>query len=609
MKTILIGLDAFDPALFEQLSAAGRLPNLTRYTAGDSAVGAYARLRVPDPPQSEVSWTSLATGLNPGGHGLFDFVQRDPATYRPFVSLLPTRQTPWGPQFTAPHSAHTLFDQAAQDGYPATQLWWPATFPARLHSPVRTLPGLGAPDALGLLGVGALLTLPDDPAAAPGKLRRAALQPLGRGRYTAELPGPLGRGGAPAVLPLRLELDDGATGRLTIDGQSQPLTVGRWTPIFSLTFRLGWLARVRVLTRAVLNLVDGAPRLYLLPLQIDPLKTAWHYGAPPAFVRETWRACGPWLTVGWPQDTTGLEEGGMTDDQFWALCEEIAQRREAVLLRELARFREGVLGCVFDSLDRLQHMFLRDRPERVADWYARLDGLIGRIEATLAPHPDAQLLILSDHGFAPFHTKVHLNRWLEQHGDLTARPEAAGRYDGIDWGRTRAYALGLNSLYINRAGREGQGRVPEAEASAVAAELRARLLAWRDDAGRPIVQAVRTQAEAFDGPLASRGPDLVIGYAPGFRASAETGIGNWPAQALEPNRDHWGADHCIDAAAVPGVLFARRALSPQDWPSYHDIPELALGRPIAGRPVAPPPPAAAEDDEALRARMRSLGYL
>ena len=88
MHTLILGLDAFDATTFEQLSEQGKLPNLTEYVEA----GRYARFEVANPPQSEVSWTSIATGLNPGGHGLFDFVYRDPATYHIGVSLLPTRR-------------------------------------------------------------------------------------------------------------------------------------------------------------------------------------------------------------------------------------------------------------------------------------------------------------------------------------------------------------------------------------------------------------------------------------------------------------------------------------------------------------------------------------
>ena len=81
MRTVILGLDAFDPRLFENLHDQGRVPNLSRYVES----GGYSRFEVTNPPQSEVSWTSIATGMNPAGHGIFDFVHRDPKTYLPFV--------------------------------------------------------------------------------------------------------------------------------------------------------------------------------------------------------------------------------------------------------------------------------------------------------------------------------------------------------------------------------------------------------------------------------------------------------------------------------------------------------------------------------------------
>ncbi len=152
MKTLIIGLDAFDPYLFENLHEQGKLQNLGNLLRK----GGYSRFQVSNPPQSEVSWTSIATGLNPGEHGMFDFVHRDPATYALNVSLLPTGRGLGGIQFLRPYNVRTIFDVAAERGYPSTSLWWPATFPARPESPVQTLPGLGTPDIQGRLGVGCL---------------------------------------------------------------------------------------------------------------------------------------------------------------------------------------------------------------------------------------------------------------------------------------------------------------------------------------------------------------------------------------------------------------------------------------------------------------------
>ncbi len=154
MRTIIVGFDSFDPAVFERLQEAGKMPNLSKFVEQ----GGYSRLEVCSPPQTEVSWTCIATGVDPGSHGIFDFVHRDPQTYIPYVSMLPTKQSVLGEQFVPPYTTKTLFHEAAEMGYPATALWWPALFPARPEIPVATIPGLGTPDIRGQLGVGTYLT-------------------------------------------------------------------------------------------------------------------------------------------------------------------------------------------------------------------------------------------------------------------------------------------------------------------------------------------------------------------------------------------------------------------------------------------------------------------
>ena len=51
---------------------------------------------------------------------------------------------------------------------------------------------------------------------------------------------------------------------------------------------------------------------------------------------------------------------------------------------------------------------------------------------------------------------------------------------GVDWGRTRAYALGLGGIYLNLEGREGQGTVKAGEADALKAAIAAGLRGLED---------------------------------------------------------------------------------------------------------------------------------
>jgi len=611
MKTLIIGLDAFDPYFFENLHEQGKLPNLGNLLKK----GGYSRFQVSNPPQSEVSWTSIATGLNPGEHGMFDFVHRDPATYALNVSLLPTGRGLGGIQFLRPYNVRTIFDVAAERGYPSTSLWWPATFPARPESPVQTLPGLGTPDIQGRLGVGCLYSSDPDLPQKQGKTPVVRLEGNSKDSYSASLHGPLvntRQGLTNAQLPVELLVKDAASVEVKIGKQIIKLQLGRWSPILEFQFKVSMLVSVHAISRIILTQVYPHIQFYLLPLQIHPLHPLWRYGTPASFVRNAWQTSGPFLTLGWPQDTTGLEDGCISDDQFLSLCDSIFSARAHLLHHLLKNFKEGLLASVFDSLDRIQHMFWQSRPDVLEAWYARFDQLVGQAVSQLAEQPGEKyrLLVVSDHGFNQFNYKVHLNRWLTQKGYLVTKQDSPdGDIKHVNWSQTQAYAIGLNSLYFNIAGREGQGCVTPDQQSSLSEKLRRDLTTWHGSDKRQVVQKAYSNEEIFTGLFAASGPDILVGYTPGYRASAETGLGAWKQDPIEENTDHWHSDHCFDGASVPGVLFYNDGLNNFPSPSYSDFPALAIDAKPDARGATPPPPVSAEDQANVEERLKSLGYL
>lgn len=604
MKTVIIGFDSFDPAVFEALAGKNLLPNLQKMMDA----GGYARLEVCSPPQTEVSWTCIATGADPGSHGIFDFVLRDPNSYIPYVSILPTKKSAVGETFIPPYTTKTFFEEAADMGYPATALWWPAMFPARPELPVNTLPGLGTPDIRGQLGVGTLLTTEDE---TKKKTAVAKLTPAGNNRFTSTLNGPAvaGRNGPQALtLPVTLDVINSQSARLQVGEVKLELKLGQWSDIFEIKFKAGFLASVHAITRVILTDLGAAKRVYFLPLQIHPLHSAFHYASSPGFAKSLWSKVGSYLTLGWPQDTTGLEEGCINDDQFIALCDLIFERRKQIFYHLLADFKEGVLASIFDDLDRIQHMFHHNRRDVAEAWYKKLDGFVGEVAAQLGAK--TRFLVMSDHGFSHFAFKVHLNRWLVDQGWLVLKD---GKYEGdlsnVDWPKTKVYALGLNSLYLNVAGREGQGTVNAGELESLLGEVQKRLLEWKGPDGRNVVSAARLKHEVYNGPYARLGPDLVVGYAAGYRASSETGLGKIPAGTIEANHDHWGADHCVDKDVVPGVIFANRDLRDFGGISFRDIPFLAIGKHLDQSHVKPPSQSGPQGQKDMEERLKGLGYL
>src|SRR5438309_2120935 len=80
-RVIVIGVDGMDPGFLERHWDA--LPNVRALRDA----GSFRRLQTTTPPQSPVAWSTFITGLDPSGHGIYDFVHRDPKTRAPYSSM------------------------------------------------------------------------------------------------------------------------------------------------------------------------------------------------------------------------------------------------------------------------------------------------------------------------------------------------------------------------------------------------------------------------------------------------------------------------------------------------------------------------------------------
>lgn len=205
--------------------------------------------------------------------------------------------------------------------------------------------------------------------------------------------------------------------------------------------------------------------------------------------------------------------------------------------------------------------------------YEMVDQMVGWVRKQL---PDAELIILSDHGFSTFERAVNVNTWLMHNGFLAlddpANASDEEMFPHVNWSRTKAYAIGLNGIYLNLHGRERAGIVwPGEEAAAVMNSIVDQLENSRDPGnGKPMVASVEVARDIYHGGLAGTGPDLEVGYRPGYRASWQTALGAVPSAVVEENTDAWRADHCIDPRFVPGVLLSNRKSRASD-PHLYDL--------------------------------------
>jgi predicted AlkP superfamily phosphohydrolase/phosphomutase len=191
--------------------------------------------------------------------------------------------------------------------------------------------------------------------------------------------------------------------------------------------------------------------------------------------------------------------------------------------------------------------------------------------------PEDRLIVLSDHGFNSFRRSVHLNRWLAENGYMALKagePPSESLFTNVNWTGTRAYAIGLNGIYLNLANREHLGIVRSGQADALKSELIEKLKEFVDpETGATVIDNVWSADDIYDGSEAKDAPDLVIGYSGGYRASWQTALGGVPDALVQDNDRNWSGDHCVDPALVPGVLFTSFALD-TNVRSINDLPAL-----------------------------------
>jgi hypothetical protein len=108
---------------------------------------------------------------------------------------------------------------------------------------------------------------------------------------------------------LTVDVLDETSVRLTLGKQRLDLKLGQWSPVLEIQFPAGFMYTVHAITQVILTEVKDRVSLYFLPLQIHPLHSPWHYATPSSLVKDAWNNAGPFLTLGWPQDTNALEDG------------------------------------------------------------------------------------------------------------------------------------------------------------------------------------------------------------------------------------------------------------------------------------------------------------
>ena len=584
-RVIVLGIDGMDPFLLNSFVHEGVMPNAARLMAS----GGLNRLGTSNPPQSPVAWSNFITGYGPDVHGIFDFIHRDPSSRMPYLStsrvIGPDRTiniSDWrlplsGAKVELLRKGEPFWNRLTDENIPVKLIKLPVDFPPD-KGKAKILSGLGTPDMRGSQGSFTFFT--DDARSITDITSGGIIVPVrdyGDKCYVCTIKGPENsmRAGNPDMeVEAKVWVDREADAlRIDIQGESTVLAAGEWSRWINIRFdAIPHISSVNAIGRFYVKEISPRFKLYLSPLNIDPMDPALPISEPADFSSSLARDLGPFYTQGFPEDTKALSRGILSDEEYLQQAWIVLQERLNLFHHELSNFKEGMFFFYFSSLDLNIHMFYRVLDPNsplyastsprfkgaVRELYMKIDGVIG--DALSARDADTEVVLLSDHGFAPFNRSFNLNTWLAEEGyaNITS-PHSRNRdmFAAIDWASTAAYGLGLNCLYINRAGREENGTVPPEQVPDLLLRLKRDLESVTDPAtGRRVIDNAYITSDIYPGPLPPFAPDMIIGYGRGYRSSWETTLGSYPEEVITDNLDPWSGTHCVDPGVVPGTLLS-----------------------------------------------------
>jgi len=629
-RVAVLGIDGLDPEILAE--AIERFPERMRNFARLAEEQGIHSLGTSTPPQSPVAWSNFITGLDPGGHGIYDFIHRDLARRTPApgtariteddpIGLWADWQLPSGGDSESNRSGKAFWTLLAERGVPADIWRMPANFPVEPGKGL-SFPGMMTPAIDSAYGMCTLYTTDPPPTAGLTDARVIALSEYD-GRVDTYLPGPPNsfKKGTPATrVPVTIHVDREADAvALDVAGSVLLLQPGQWSDFIQVSWSLlpAHAFDISGVVRFYLRSIDPELEIYASPVNIDPLQPVTPVSLPESASEELadrrQGGIGIYYTQGMPEDVNALKNRLIDEPEFMAQSKlvhsEGVRMLEYALDHYMAKPEGGLIFFYFSGVDLCSHMMWRvadeahpdhdpvlaaqdssewsERPrstwkEVIIDLYLQMDPVLGLLRERLGE--GTTLIVMSDHGFAPYGREFNLNTWLWQQGYLvlkdgvdpaTQRVDIFTVADQVDWSRTRAYGMGFNGLYLNLAGRElddpdteadESGIVqPGAEADALLAEIKAGLEAIRDPErdGRQVVVRADLASEVYRGERVPEAPDIVVGYNTDYGNSDEASLGRvWPVVLRDNMGGTFNGHHLMVPDVVPGTLLSNRPVAP-----------------------------------------------
>jgi predicted AlkP superfamily phosphohydrolase/phosphomutase len=610
-KVVVLGMDGLDHGLVRSWLEAGKLPTFARLLREG---GDFRPLGTSIPPQSPVAWSNFIAGTDPGGHGIFDFIHRNPRAANPYEFIIfsatetkagrhalrlgKTVLPLSGGEVKNLRGGQAFWQVLEEHDVPSTVLRIPSNYPP-VHSRQRTLSGMNTPDIKGYYGLFNYYTNePTQLTEETGGGGRVHDVYVVGNRVEGKIPGPANSfrsDGAEVEVDFKVFIDPvNPAAKIVIQDQEFILKEKEWSGWKRLRFSFFPTQSVTGICLFYLKEVRPKFKLYISPIHIDPGNPALPISTPDSYCRELERRFGPFFTKGLPADTAALDNDVLDEEEFLFQDDLVLRESLDLLDFELGRFDDGLFFFYFSNTDQRQHMFWRliDRehpaydPKLAAkygsvieDIYVEMDRTLDRVLRKV--DRETLLLVMSDHGFNPFRRGFNLNTWLFQNGyHRLAKPwkqEETSLFENTDWSKSTAYGAGLNGLYINEKGRERNGTVaPGPDKDNLVREIARKLEALTDPkTGEKAILHAYIGRDVYRGPYVTKAPDIVLGFNRGYRISWQSPLGGFPKDILEDNTKKWSGDHMTAPDVIPGIVFANRPIR-AETPALYDLTATIL---------------------------------
>lgn len=573
-KVVVLGFDGMEPSLLNRFMAEGVMPNFEMLKNRGGYTGI---LNTTTPALSPVAWSSFITGCNPGKHGIFDFIHRDPKTFTPYLatSMIESGRSfsmggmsipLGGSKIISTRKEKPLWSYLEESGIPSLIYRLPGNYPVEVSSHVRAISGMGTPALGGDYGIATILKQGVSKEENKPGLRIVS-NSLKDFRLEGTIQGPPGYANAEISI---LKDPSEKIALVELNSNKFILREGEWSKWVRVSFdEISGFSSISGVVRCYLKTTTPEVSMYISPVLVDPKDPALPIESPKGYARELAERTGIFSTLGLPADTKSLSNDTLNEDEYFTQALSVLEENEAAFHYEWPMFQEGLFFFYFSSLDQNSHMLWRcmDPTHPLYDpkfspttqnaikfLYQRMDAILGVVLRDSTP--DTPIFVLSDHGFAPFTREINLNTWLLEQGyiSLKSKDRSGSFFENVDWEKTKAYGVGFSGMYINIKGREKFGSVEQHEANAITQEICSKLSSITDD-GKNVVRGVPS-VNAYQGKELIHSPDILFISKKGYRVSDDSILGEFSDSVIRNRTDKWSADHCMEPETVPGVLYS-----------------------------------------------------